>query len=196
MEFYLQYYSTNVNKIKEGENIKLKNLVNNFLKIVYILLILPLIIIAIFILLITVIVTFPVEYPKYKRSKYYQKYKEKYEIGITSTDKFKIINYFEKNNIKYEAFNSKEESFKINNITYLFPWFEILTFDQENNCIIAEQDNDDFELLKDVPKIKDKKNIKILINENEIQKKDITKARNEKILLLYKEISDINKNKV
>lgn len=133
------------------------------------------------------------EYPKYKRSRYFKKYKQKYFIGITGNDSYKIINYFENENINYDYFDIEKDELVIGDTTYLFQWFEYISFNEDGKCIIAEQDNYEPTLLSDDLKVKDRKNIKIIINENDFIKEDLDKARNYKLLLTYNNLSELEK---
>lgn len=165
------------------------SLFKKVLVIIFLIFVSPLLLLAIMIMIVQV----PFEYPKYKKSGYYKKYKQKYFIGITISDSYKIINYLEKENIKYDFFDIDKEELIIGNMTYLFPWFEYISFNEDGECIIAEQDNDEPTLLSDDLKVKDRKNIKIIINQKEFSELELKEAHEIKMLFVYNKISDIEK---
>lgn len=163
------------------------SLFKKILVIVFLILISPLLLIIGSFILIKI----PFEYPRYRFSYYYKKYKQKYHFGITSADSYKIINYLEKNKIKYDKYNPENDELVINNITYLFPWFEYISYNEDGDCIIAEQDNYEPTLLSEDKKIKNRKDVKLLINKNDFKELNLKKA-NEKIIL-YNKLSDLKK---
>lgn len=170
------------------------NIFAKILNIILLVLFSPLILLFLLFSGLVYIVTISIEYPKYKMSNYYKKYKEKYYVGVTFQGYYKAINYFKKNNIKYDSFDSKEDTIKIGNTTYLFSWFEEISFNEDGECIISEQDNGEFELLKDSKKISEEKNIKILVPKNAFyNKKDLVKAKKHKQLIVYNKFSDLTK---
>lgn len=135
----------------------------------------------------------PFEYPKYKSSKYYKKYKRKYSIGITSEDSYKIINYLEEKNLSYDKFDIEKNELIVGKTTYLFPWFECISFNDKGECIIAEQDNYEPTLLLDDLKVKNRKNIRILINSNYFDKEELNLVSENNLLFVYDDFSDIEK---
>lgn len=165
------------------------SILKKILVIIFLILISPLLLlIGLFI-----IIRIPFEYFIYKKSKYYKKYKEKYSFGITSTDSYKIINYFER--IKYSnySYNCENDELIIGKTTYIFPWFEFISYNDEGKCIVAEQDNDEPILLLEDSKMKDKDNTILLIQEKDIDEKDLKMAKNDKYLITYKNLSDLKR---
>lgn len=140
-----------------------------------------------------IVIRVPFEYPEYKKSRYYKKYKQKYSIGITYEEFYKVINYLEQENIKYDSFDVENEELRIGDTTYLFPWFECISFDEDGNLVVAEQDNFEPTLLANEEKVKGRKNIKIIINKKEFYDLDLTRSGNTELLLMYDDIADLEK---
>lgn len=67
-------------------------------------------------------------------------------------------------NIHYDFFDYEKEELVAGDTTYLFPWFESISFHDDGECIIAEQDNDDPILLSEDPRVKNRENVRILIH--------------------------------
>lgn len=97
-------------------NFKDLSLLNKILVIALFIVITPLLLFAVALTIIIV----PFEYPKYRRSRYYKRYKQKYSIGITTHDSYKTINFLEKKNIHYDSFDIEKEELTIRNTIYLF----------------------------------------------------------------------------
>lgn len=156
---------------------------------------LPVILIVLIVSGIVCIARFPADYPKYKRSDYYKKYKQPYYTGIMKSDCFMFCSYIEKNNLDIEFVNNKKEQyFKRNNIIYFFSWFEGISFDESDKCVITVHEGWEVEDLKKIIENKEKEyncDVKILIKEDDIEKQDIQKAYACDLLFVYKDVSDI-----
>ena len=163
-------------------------LLQKILVILFYILAIPFIVLGLVIFAIICIFVIPLEYPIYKLSFFYKKYRYKYELFITSKESYKVINYYKNYSLDFDY---EEDAIKIGKITYYFSWFEILSYDDSGECVIAITDNDELELLKESSKIKGKRNVKILVNERDLDKEDISKARKDKKLILYKKVADL-----
>ncbi|MBQ1735849.1 MAG: hypothetical protein IIT86_02930 [Oscillospiraceae bacterium] len=133
----------------------------------------------------------PFEYPKYKRSRYYKRYRQKYHLTITREASYRIINCLEREQIPYEGYDAKEEELVIGGTTYLFPWFENITFDEDGQLVLTEEDGCDPTPLSEEPKVKGRGSVRIIVRKNYFEAADLERAYHDERLFLYDKASEL-----
>ncbi|MGX8774528.1 MAG: hypothetical protein ACSW8G_05665 [Bacillota bacterium] len=151
------------------------------------------VVLLILILLALKYVPAPREYRKYKQSNYYKKYGQKYKVGMTCNRSFPVIEYLLQENIPYDDFTVVDDVHRlvIGDTNYLFPWFEEILIEDDGKCMIAIQDNYDYEPLAEEEDIKNTDNPKVIINRKDYPALNVEKARDHELLVVYEELTDL-----